>query len=164
MTRTKTAATLKNIQPYGCDERMTADLTHPAMNEEYHMTGEMYICPYTTKSAEVFSQHPKYDSIVAQIRISYTVERSDETGQAVFYYQPLKGAFLKKDTFTSLRDQGGCQMYLAMNDLHSDQMKLRMVLRPAKMLCGQANAEDVMDPAMPHAAAVFAKMFLQSMF
>jgi hypothetical protein len=162
MTRTKTTATTpKNIQPYGYDERMTADLTHPVTNVEYHMTGEMYMCPYTTKCAEVFSQHPKYDSIVAQIRISYTKEGSNETGKVVFYYQPLEGTFLKKTAFTPLCDQQGCEVYLAMNDLHGDQMKMRAVVRPTQPLRGLATIEE---PGTPEAVTVFAKMFLQSMF
>lgn len=153
---------------------MTAVLTDPETDQEYHMLGEMYVCPYTTKSAEVFSEHPKYDGLVTLFQLSFTTSASK--GCVSFCYLPLEERFLPKNAIRCLYDEHGNDVLLPMNDLREDALKMRLVMRPAQPFQGVETVEEIIrrDPMVVaglqknqdtvDAVCSFAKTFLHSIF
>lgn len=154
---------LKSIEPASIpDEWMSADLTHPDTNVDYHVRGEMFVCPYTDKTVEGFKADPQYKGLVAHICLSYTVGSSDTVRRATFYYNPLEERFLDEDTFEDLQDGNTGEVFLAMNGKTPDTMKGRRVLYEAQPLRYIPKIADVVQG--PEAVVVFAGMFLDKIF
>ena len=154
---------LSNIESASIPEEwMTADLTHPDTNVDYHVRGEMFVCPYTDKTVEAFKANPQYNGLVAHIFLTYTVGSSEAIHRVSFYYNPLEERFLDEETFEDLQDKNTREVFLAMEGKQRGAKKARRVLHEAGPLCYIPKIADVVQG--PEALAVFAKMFLQKVF
>jgi len=160
---TRYADQLKNIEDASIPEEwMTADLMHPDTNVEYHVRGEMFVCPYTDKTVEGFKADPQFKGLVAHICLSYTVGSSDKIRRTSFYYNPLEEQFLDEATFEDLQDGNTEEVFLAMDGKRPGIMKGRRVLHEAGPLRYIPNVEDVVQG--PEALSAFSKMFLERVF
>lgn len=167
---TRNVNILKNIEDASIpDEWMTADLTHPDTNVDYHIRGEMFVCPYTNKTVEQFKANPQYNGLVAHIVLTYTIGSSEEIGRVCFYYNPLEEKYLDVETFEGLQDRNTAEVFLAMDGKRRGIMKSHRVLREAQPLRYIPKLADaIRDPerkmALHEALLFFTTMFLQKIF